>query len=75
MMQTVRIALGFLEFCQSISIQLSFWQATGVLLECLEQLFAYFAAFLAEFVVHPESLTADVNPAVTLQVSQMPRHG
>ena len=68
MLRTGWVVLHLLEGSQSVPVGGRLGKFDGVLFENLENIFAYVAAFLAEFVVHPESLTADVNPAVALEV-------
>ena len=44
-------------------------------LEDQQQLPADMAAIPAKRVIHPDPLTADVNPAAPFQIGQVPRHG
>jgi len=46
-----------------------------MLFEDLEQFIADNAAFLAERIVHPDPLAADINPAASLEVGQVARYG
>jgi len=75
MLQAVWIAFGLLECSQGNSVRFSLGKFISVIFENLENFFTDVAAFLAELIVHPESLTTDVNPATAFQVSQMARYG
>ena len=46
-----------------------------MLLEDMEQFIADNAAFLAERIVHPDPLAADINPAAAFEVGQVARYG
>ena len=53
MLQTIWIALGLLEYRQSIPIRYSFGKAAGMPVEGQKQFFADIAALPTESVVHP----------------------
>src|SRR6185369_11366827 len=74
MLRAARIILGFPEGGQCAPVRFRLGKVTGMLLEDQEHFIANVAAFPAELVVHPESLTADINPAAALEVGQVARH-
>lgn len=50
-------------------------QTAGVQFEYMKQFLADGTALPTESVVHPEPLTAGIDPAAALEVGQMARHG
>ena len=74
-LRATRLVLGGKKGGQLLSVGDSLGQVAGMLPEGQEHFRAEVTAFLAELIVHPEALPANVNPTAPFQVGQVAGHG